>query len=60
MRGLKSTYYLRNKSASRIEKATGVRDSDNSNTSDTDSPKPTAQACSIETMKNEGACESCQ
>ena len=28
---LKSTYYLRNKSASEIEKSTSVGDSDNSN-----------------------------
>jgi ribonucleoside-diphosphate reductase alpha chain len=52
-RGLKSTYYLRNKSASRIEKSTG-------------SPmleiegKHEANACSIEAMARGEECESCQ
>jgi ribonucleoside-diphosphate reductase alpha chain len=54
-RGLKSTYYLRNKSASEIEKATSVGNSDNSNSSDTDSLEPTAASCDID-----GTCESCQ
>ena len=43
--GLKTTYYLRNRAASKIEKST----SDSSNNS-----------CSIEAMKNGGTCESCQ
>ena len=54
-RGLKSTYYLRNKSASEIEKTTNVGDGDNSNASDTDALEPTAAACDID-----GTCESCQ
>jgi ribonucleoside-diphosphate reductase alpha chain len=45
--GLKTTYYLRNRAASKIEKST--------------SPESTeASACSIEAMKNGGTCESCQ
>ncbi len=43
--GLKTTYYLRNRAASKIEKSTD-------NTS--------ADSCSIEAMKNGGTCESCQ
>ena len=47
--GLKTTYYLRNRAASKVEKAHA------------DSPKSEeAQACSIEAMKNGGTCESCQ
>ena len=46
--GLKTTYYLRNRAASKIEKSTG-----------SDS-KPEPSACSIEAMKNGGTCESCQ
>ena len=48
--GLKTTYYLRNRAASKIEKSTS-----------TDSNSPTeASACSIEAMKNGEVCESCQ
>jgi len=47
--GLKTTYYLRNRAASKIEKSTS---------SETQSSE--AQACSIEAMKNGGTCESCQ
>jgi len=50
--GLKTTYYLRNRAASKIEKSTGEEKS-----------QPTEseiQACSIEAMKNGGTCESCQ
>ena len=43
--GLKTTYYLRNRAASKVEK---------SNTEEAPS------ACSIEAMKNGGTCESCQ
>lgn len=43
--GLKTTYYLRNRAASKIEKSTD-------NTPNT--------SCSIEAMKNGGTCESCQ
>jgi ribonucleoside-diphosphate reductase alpha chain len=47
--GLKTTYYLRNRAASKVEKAHG----DSSKTEE-------AKACSIEAMKNGGTCESCQ
>jgi ribonucleoside-diphosphate reductase alpha chain len=50
--GLKSTYYLRNKSASKIEKSTSVGDVNNSNSSNTDAPV----ACNI----LDPGCESCQ
>ena len=52
--GLKTTYYLRNRAASKIEK------------SEPSSSKPEAttenspSACSLEAMKNGGTCESCQ
>ena len=46
--GLKTTYYLRNRAASKIEKSTSPKDT------------PEATACSIEAMKNGGTCESCQ
>lgn len=45
-KGLKTTYYLRNRAASKIEKST-------------DTPEE-ASACSIEAMKNGESCESCQ
>ena len=45
--GLKTTYYLRNRAASKIEKSTETEESQ-------------ASACSIEAMKNGGTCESCQ
>lgn len=48
--GLKTTYYLRNRAASKVEK---------SNT-DTEEKVAEATACSIEAMKNGGTCESCQ
>ena len=47
--GLKTTYYLRNRAASKIEKSTG-----DSN------PNTEPSACSIEAMKNGEICESCQ
>jgi ribonucleoside-diphosphate reductase alpha chain len=47
--GLKTTYYLRNRAASKVEKA----HNDSSKTEE-------AKACSIEAMKNGGSCESCQ
>ena len=50
IKGLKTTYYLRNRAASKIEKSTST----DSNTS------AEASACSIEAMKNGEACESCQ
>lgn len=46
--GLKTTYYLRNRAASKVEKST---------TSDDSSSK---SSCSIESLKNGEACESCQ
>ena len=55
VRGLKSTYYLRNKSASEIEKSTSVGNSDNSDASDSDALEPTAASCNVD-----GTCESCQ
>jgi len=56
-RGLKSTYYLRNKSASEIEKSTAVGDTDNNKSDNTDVGELTAQACNA--LKPE-ECESCQ
>ena len=56
-RGLKSTYYLRNKSASEIEKSTQINsDVSNSNTSDTDVDLSNVKACLI----TDPDCESCQ
>ena len=46
--GLKTTYYLRNRAASKVEKA------------NTEEKTTEATACSIEAMKNGGTCESCQ
>ena len=55
--GLKSTYYLRNRSASEIEKATQTEsNTDNSNSSNTDDNTLTPKACSI----LDPTCESCQ
>ncbi len=50
--GLKTTYYLRSQSASRIEKATAP--------SKESSPSEEAKACSIEAARNGTICESCQ
>lgn len=44
--GLKTTYYLRNKAATKVEKST--------------SEEAKTEACSIEAMSNGGECESCQ
>jgi len=56
-RGLKSTYYLRNKSASKIEKATQTSsDDNNSNASDTNDNATDPKACSV----LDPSCESCQ
>lgn len=46
--GLKTTYYLRNRAASKIEKSTS------------DDSEKTQSSCSIEAMKNGETCESCQ
>ena len=48
--GLKTTYYLRNRAASKVEKSTKSESTSNSEPS----------ACSIEAMKNGEVCESCQ
>jgi ribonucleoside-diphosphate reductase alpha chain len=47
--GLKTTYYLRNRAASKVEKSTSESDEIEE-----------ASECSIEAMKNGVACESCQ
>ena len=49
--GLKTTYYLRNRAASKVEK---------SNTSTESNTNSEPSACSIEAMKNGETCESCQ
>jgi ribonucleoside-diphosphate reductase alpha chain len=57
--GLKSTYYLRNKSASKIEKSTEIKkgsDHSNSNTNNDNNSLTDVEACSI--MNPD--CESCQ
>ena len=48
--GLKTTYYLRNRAASKVEKST------------TEEAPSSAEpsSCSIEAMANGGSCESCQ
>ena len=48
--GLKTTYYLRNRAASKVEKST--------ETTKQNSDEPSA--CSIEAMRNGESCESCQ
>jgi ribonucleoside-diphosphate reductase alpha chain len=53
--GLKSTYYLRNRAASRVEKSTSSSDNSNNDSSDTNNLEPTAESCNLE-----GPCESCQ
>ena len=54
-RGLKSTYYLRNKSASKIEKSTGAATKESESESESES-EPEPEACSIV----DPTCESCQ
>jgi len=53
--GLKSTYYLRNRAASKIEKSTASSNDSHNDSSNTDNLEPTAEACNLE-----GPCESCQ
>ena len=48
--GLKTTYYLRNRAASKVEKSNENKPVENTE----------ATTCSIEAMKNGGSCESCQ
>ena len=55
-KGLKSTYYLRNRAASKIEKASDSGNASDSNTDSSDSDIITAQACLI----SDPTCESCQ
>jgi ribonucleoside-diphosphate reductase alpha chain len=50
--GLKTTYYLRNRAASKIEKSTSQDSSEDSDENQS--------SCSIEAMKNGESCESCQ
>ena len=47
--GLKTTYYLRNQAATKVEKSTTE-----------ETPETELKACSIEAMKNGEECESCQ
>ena len=51
--GLKTTYYLRNRGASKVEKST-------TNTSKTETTDEEVQACSLEAMARGEICESCQ
>jgi len=55
-RGLKSTYYLRNRAASKIEKSTGGGDASDNDTSDDNGGEPSAKACDV----LDPTCESCQ
>ena len=48
-KGLKTTYYLRNQAATKVEKSVSSDDS-----------KESSSSCSIEAMKNGEICESCQ
>jgi ribonucleoside-diphosphate reductase alpha chain len=63
-KGLKTTYYLRTRSASNIEKSTSAVDKELRGV--IGQPSKTAytaeqiQACSIEAMRNGGTCEACQ
>jgi len=52
-KGLKTTYYLRNRAASKIEKS-------EKNSSTSIDSNPEQSSCSIEAMKNGEICESCQ
>jgi ribonucleoside-diphosphate reductase alpha chain len=55
-KGLKSTYYLRNRAASKIEKSTGGGDASDSGADNSDSGESAPTACSI----IDPTCESCQ
>jgi ribonucleoside-diphosphate reductase alpha chain len=65
-KGLKTTYYLRTRSASNIEKSTAEFQKEISSTvinGTIGAKRYTAeevQACSIEAMRNGGTCEACQ
>ena len=51
--GLKTTYYLRNRGASKVEKST-------TNSPKTETTNEEVQACSLEAMARGEICESCQ
>jgi ribonucleoside-diphosphate reductase alpha chain len=63
-KGLKTTYYLRTRSASNIEKSTSQVDKELRGVigqpTKTAYTEEQAQACSIEAMRNGGTCEACQ
>jgi ribonucleoside-diphosphate reductase alpha chain len=64
-KGLKTTYYLRTRSASNIEKSTAevekeLRGAVAINAGKRDYSAEEIQACSIEAMRNGGECEACQ
>jgi ribonucleoside-diphosphate reductase alpha chain len=65
-KGLKTTYYLRTRSASNIEKSTAEVEKEMRGIvgqKDTAKREYTAEevmACSIEAMRNGGTCEACQ
>ncbi len=63
-KGLKTTYYLRTRSASNIEKSTSQVDKELrgviGQSTKTAYTEEQIQACSIEAMRNGGTCEACQ
>ncbi|HEY1052334.1 MAG TPA: ribonucleoside-diphosphate reductase subunit alpha [Prosthecobacter sp.] len=64
-KGLKTTYYLRTRSASNIEKSTSQVEKELRGVVGQGAAKPAyteeqIQACSIEAMRNGGTCEACQ
>jgi ribonucleoside-diphosphate reductase alpha chain len=65
-KGLKTTYYLRTRSASNIEKSTAEFQKEISSAVINQAvgakrySAEEAQACSIEAMRNGGTCEACQ
>lgn len=58
-KGLKTTYYWRNKAASKIEKSTSVT-AKAINGNGTNGHREEVKACSIEAMRRGEVCESCQ
>ncbi|MBK8094596.1 MAG: ribonucleoside-diphosphate reductase subunit alpha [Verrucomicrobiaceae bacterium] len=65
-KGLKTTYYLRTRSASNIEKSTAEVEKEmrgligQANANKREYTSEEAMACSIEAMRNGGTCEACQ
>jgi ribonucleoside-diphosphate reductase alpha chain len=64
-KGLKTTYYLRTRSASNIEKSTAevekeLRGAVAINAGKRDYSEEEKTSCSIEAMRNGGTCEACQ